>query len=178
MIITSFRARKEKPSIPFILAENQQILLMPVGDIHEGSSGWPEDKVIGHLEWGMERGATFLGMGEFCDFTSGSQRAIAQQFRGSTKEELDDMIRSRLRTFLDLIKFTRGRWIGLLEGHHFWQFADGTTSDQFLCMGLDCHFLGTSALVRMNQHIAKHPEADCIVYCHHGSGAGRTLGGN
>jgi hypothetical protein len=177
LIILNFKPKTHEAKDKFVLVENQKMLLMPVGDVHEGSPGWPREKFVTHLQWGMDRGATFLGMGEFLDFASTSQRAIANQFRDATKEQLDDMIRSRLEVFLDLIKFTKGRWIGLLEGHHFWQMADGTTSDQFLCMGLDCPFLGTSALIRIDQHISRHPESDCLVYCHHGSGAGRTLGG-
>ncbi len=177
MIITTYRPKKVKSGIPFLLAENQQMILMPIGDIHEGSPGWPQKKVVAHLKWGMDRGAIFLGMGDYFDFVSISQRTIMHQFRDSTKEQLDDMMRSRIQSFLDLIKFTKGHWIGMLEGHHYWQFSGGLTSDQFLCAGLDCHFLGTSALVRIDQHIPKHQEADCLIYCHHGMGAGRTLGG-
>lgn len=182
MIITSYTPRSYGKVKEFIVAENQKILLMPVGDVQEGSRGWPEEKFVNHMKWGMERGATFLGMGEYIDFASTSQRAILTTLRDSTTEELDDMIRERLKRFADLISFTKGHWIGLLEGHHYWQFEDGTTSDQFLCEqwktdSNKCHFLGTSALVRINQHISKHPEADCLVYCHHGMGGGRTLGG-
>src|SRR3989304_6507717 len=51
-------------------------LLMPVGDIQfDGKHGAADlPRLHRFLEWGMEREAWFLGMGDFVDFLSPSNR--------------------------------------------------------------------------------------------------------
>ena len=169
----------------FVLAENQKILLMPVGDVHYLSEGWPLHKFVGHMKWGMDHGAWFLGMGEYLDPLSASQRFLTNMLRDSAKKELSEFITGAVEDFYRLIEFTKGRWIGLLEGDHRWDFADGTTADQLLCSYLGCKFLGDAALIRITYpelHPKKkprvHAEADCLVYAHHGVGSSRLSGGH
>lgn len=181
MIVLTYKPKKFKIVVEeFVnhLAKNQKMLLMPVGDIHEGSDGWPKEKFLYQLKFGMDRGATFLGMGDPLDFTSDSQRAIIAPLRDSTKKQLDDFMTERTERFAEMMNFTKGRWIGMLEGNHRWQFQDGTTTDQLLCRKLGCEFLGTSALIRISQGVSGHDEADCKIYAHHGVGGGRTAGGH
>jgi hypothetical protein len=169
-----------KGKIPFNLVDNQKILIMPLGDIHFGSRGFPLERFKTHLEWGMERGAYFLGMGEYLDFAAHSQRGLMGQLRDSTKEILDKMILDQTEEFLKIVKSTKSRWIGLLEGDHRWDFADGTSVDQRICKAVDAPFLGSAGLIRlkMHKHPKDHPEADVIIYCHHGIGSSRTEGGH
>lgn len=179
MIVTTYRPIKYRNVVKvFTLAKNQKMLLMPLGDIHEGSEGWPEHKFMAQLEWGMERGATFLGMGEAFDFTSTSQRSLLDPLREGTKKQLDNFMMTRVERFIKLISFTKGHWMGMLEGDHYWQFQNGFSSDQILCQRLGCPFLGTSAFIRIGFGIRRHPEADCTIYAHHGIGGGRTVGGH
>jgi len=176
MIITKYRPVVYPKQ--HIVTKNQKILLMPLGDIHEGSEDWPKKKFVEHLKWGIDKGATFLGMGDPFDFTSDSQRAIMAPLRESTKKQLDDFVRERVEKFAELIAFTEGRWIGMLEGNHSWQFQNGRTTDQLLCERLGCEFFGTSAFIRVAFGVQYHPEADCTIFVHHGIGGGRTVGGH
>lgn len=179
MIVTTYRPiQYTDKTTEFLLTKNQKLLLMPLGDIHEGTDGFPWEKFEGHLRWGIDRGATFLGMGEAFDFTSTSQRAIINGLREGTKKQLDEFMMSRIESFVDRISFTKGHWMGMLEGDHYWQFQDGFTSDQILCQRLKCPFLGTSASIRIKFGVREHSEADCTVYAHHGIGGGRTIGGH
>lgn len=179
MIVTTFKPVQYQDVVTeFGLTKDQRLLLMPLGDIHEGSVGWPKEKFITHLKWGMDRGATFLGIGEAFDFTSTSQRALIEPLRDSTKKQLDDFMMDRVEKFYDMISFTKGHWMGMLEGDHYWQFQSGFSSDQVLCQKLGCPFLGTSAFIRINFDVMYHPEADCTIYAHHGIGGGRTIGGH
>lgn len=165
-----------KQDIPFVLTENQQWIFMPLGDVHAWSEAWPQEKFIRHLEWGMERGAYFLGMGEFIDFTSDSQRRLTQPLRESQHRILDDMIKEKLYQFTQMIAFTKGRWIGVIEGDHYWQYLDGRTSDQDVAQTVGCPFLGTSAHIRIRSGL--HETADTLIYIHHGIGSSRTSGGH
>ena len=178
MIVTIYKPIQFANVQKFLLTKNQKILLMPLGDIHEGSDGWPKEKFLTQLKWGIDRGATFLGMGEAFDFASTSQRALMDPLRESTKKQLDKFMMRRVNDFVDMISFTKGHWMGMLEGDHYWQFQSGYTSDQILCQRLSCPYLGTSAFIRISFSVLHHPEADCTVYAHHGIGGGRTVGGH
>jgi len=161
----------------FIGAENQYVVLMPIGDIHYLSKGWPEKKFIDHIKWGCDHGATFLGMGDYFDFAATSQRKAMGPLRDDVLEQISDLVTEKVNRFFELIAFSRGRWIGLLEGNHRWEFPNGKTADQLLCKLLDCDFLGTSALFQLaSSATAKCPEARPTIFVHHGRSAARGQG--
>ena len=178
MIVKTINLPRIKPNIEFKLVEPQSALIMPVGDIHYGADGFPERKLVDHFQWGMDRGALFIGMGEYLDFASYSQRAIMQSTRDSNRQLLDQMVEHATLQFFRLIKFTKGRWLGMIEGDHRWTFLNGQSSDQLLCRELGCDFLGTSAMLRLHSSKVprRHPEADCTLYVHHGIGTARRAG--
>ena len=164
----------------FQLAENQRALLMPIGDVHYGTPGWPAKKFVEHLKWGMDRGALFVGMGEFLDLASYSQQRVIANLRENVKKMLDEMVEDKAGELCDLMDFTRGHWLGLLEGDHRWDFEDATSVDQYIAGRLRTKFLGTSVLVRLQPYDrpADHPEADTILFLHHGIGSSRMAGGH
>jgi len=171
------------------LSANQHTVLMPIGDVHFGSKDWPARRFRKHIEWGIDQGALFLGMGEYLDFTSESQRQALRSLRESQAEQIDDLIRHRVEEFAKVLDGTTEHWLGLLEGHHYWVFQDGTTSDQYLCTLLKAPFLGTSTLALL--HIARGRTkpvdrqgnsvqgCDVTIFAHHGfGGTSRRQGGN
>jgi hypothetical protein len=178
MIYKKYSGFHYTPPIPFELTNNQQILLMPIGDIHFGVKDFPAKHFVTTMKWASDRGATFLGMGEYLDFTSKSQRPILAQLRESQLETIDEWVQDKLEELFDMISFTRGRWLGLLEGDHRWTFETGISGDQYFADKLACDFLGTSALLRLDAGVKEHPEADTILYCHHGVGGGSSAGGH
>jgi hypothetical protein len=179
MITKTFHVPKKKVEVPFELVQGQRMLLMPIGDVHYGTKNFPRKRLVDHLRWGMDRGAYFLGMGEYLDLVSFSQRQVLGGLRDSIKEQLDELITAQANEFLNLIDFTKGKWLGLLEGDHRWDFQTGTSVDQYICKGLRSDFLGTSTRMSLsfNGSPDSHPESDCIVYAHHGIGSSRTQGG-
>lgn len=178
MIYKVYETKRYRQKIPMVLAVNQQLLLMPIGDIHFGSNGFPLERFKTHIEWGMDRGATFIGMGEYLDFTSASQRGIIGQLRDEPRKQMDEKVHQLIDELGEILKPTVGHWIGLIEGDHRWEFRNSISADQYLCQFLGCDFLGTSALVRLKMGIPHHPEADTILYVHHGIGSSRTAGGH
>jgi len=143
MIIHNFELPTgQQPKQTFQLTPHQKMLLMPIGDVHAFSDGWPEQRFKDHIQWGVDRGAYFLGMGEYIDFTSATQRLILDDLRESQKQTIDRLIGYDVERLGKLMAPSKGRWLGMLEGHHYHQYTDGTTSDQHLCRLLDAPFLG------------------------------------
>jgi hypothetical protein len=160
---------------------DQEILVMPIGDIQW--SGRDSEVALGmlrrHVEWGAERGAYFLGMGDYIDFMSPSNRArfASAALYDTALKTVDDKARSLVEDlWLKALLPSRGRWLGLLEGHHFHEYRDGTTTDQDLAARLDAPFLGSCAFVRLVLQRTKTQRGNVIVWCHHGVGGGVTLG--
>jgi hypothetical protein len=178
MIHLTHKPVKYEPRFSWDLAKNQKMILMPLGDIHYGSRDFPLNHLCDNISWAIDHGCTFLGMGEYLDFTSHSQRSHMGVLRESTKEILDQMVLEQAQELLSVLAPTKGKWVGMLEGDHRWDFLGGTSVDQYLCSELKCPFLGTSAMIRIAAGVKGHPEADTILYAHHGIGSSRTSGGH
>lgn len=182
MILSEFTPQISPPRKRFQLTPGQQMLLMPINDVHFGAPGFPEDRFIAHLHWGMERNAYFLSLADIMEFTSRSQRGILHNLRASQREILDAQNQQDIDKFVKLIAFTKDRWIGWHEGDHYHEFLDGTTSDQRLCQALGGSFLGTCALtdIRLNDSTRKkergYSGCDVRIWSHHGLGGGRLAG--
>jgi hypothetical protein len=157
----------------------EEVQVAPVGDLQLGSEGSDEVKFRQHILWCIEHKVRLLGMGDYIDLMSPSNRTA---FRAMRKYEvvqsaMDEAAQRLIDRFLHLVRGTEGLWLGLLEGHHFHEFEDGTTSDTRICQALGAPFLGTSALVSLHfQNEAAHVGEKCVIWCHHGAnGGGRSL---
>lgn len=167
----------------------QEILLLPVGDIQyagEGSST-ALSTLKRHIEWGVKRGAYFIGMGDYVDFASPSNR---QRLRSAALYDTADSVIELSAASLTkelyerALKPSTGRWLGLLEGHHFYQYQSGVTTDMELCTLLKTQHLGTCAYVRIHlidqgsgKKNSKHSHrATFVLWVHHGAGSGNRAG--
>lgn len=152
---------------------------MPIGDIQYSGPGGPcdLDKLERHILWGLEHDCYFIGMGDYVDFASPSnRRRLKTAGLYDTSEEAIDRMAGQLATELfTVLQQTKGRWLGLLEGHHFFEHLDGTTTDTRLAQWLGAPFLGTCAMVRLQFAVGKN-RANCTIWAHHGAGGGVSIG--
>src|SRR3990167_1721984 len=163
---------------PNILGEQQRGLIIPIGDVQWGSPDFPMEQFLAFLHWGMNRNAYFLGMGDWMDFSSFTDRKVMAPMRDSTREVLDGMVEDKIGQLVKQVAFTKGRWIGFIEGNHQWTFRDGSCVEQLVAGALGSDFLGTMAFVRLISE-DRPPlafDADTILCAHHGYGGGRTPG--
>ncbi len=125
----------------------------------------------------MERGAYFIGMGDFIDFLSPSnrQRLRAAALYDTAEDVIDEKAMELTHEIFDLaLKPTVGRWLGLVEGHHFAALKTGDTTDMRLCEMLKAPFLGTCGLIRIN-FTRGTSRMGVTLWVHHGHGNGQTL---
>lgn len=169
---------RRTPALPY-----EAITLMPIGDVQLGAEGADLDRLKRHVDWGLEHNAYFLGMGDYVDVASPSNRAKirAAGFYDSVLEALEAAAEKAIAQFLEAVEGSEGRWIGVLEGHHYFDFADGTTSDTRIAQALSrpdftCYPLGTSALVRIPFERLGRMACSTTIWCHHGQGGGQTTG--
>ena len=123
-----------------------------------------------------------IGMGDYCDNFRPTVRMKIETMTADDKDfrsVLDDEARRRLNVITDLIapifKPKRGVCIGLLRGHHLYEFADGVNSDQKLCGTFKCRYLDEMAYIRVVFSINGRHQSEIIIHAQHGDGgAGMT----
>jgi hypothetical protein len=155
----------------------KRVVLAPLGDIQW--TGRPDDiaydMLKAHIAQALEMDAWFIGMGDMLDFLSPSnrQRLRAAALYDTADAVLDDASLALVRSlYEEILKPTTGRWLGLLEGHHFATLTTGDTTDHRLCALLKAPFLGTSAYVRLS--FDTHDGTRGVtIWCHHGFGGGQ-----
>jgi hypothetical protein len=132
---------------------DKPLSLIPFGDVHRDSPAHSNKKWKEFCDYGAsKKDAIFLGMGDYLDSFSTSERMILNN--------------------------PGNRTVGLLCGNHFIQFADGTTSDMHLAAKLNSSYLGVCSAIRIvfaEMHGQSSVSVD--IFAHHGKGAGQTVGG-
>lgn len=156
----------------------QETLLMPIGDVQYGSEGCKFDKFRRHMDWGMKHNAYFIGMGDYLDVASpsGRDKIKSANFYDSIHDALEDKVHEHLDKFLSAVKGSEGRWLGLVHGHHYYEFRDGSMTDKVITDKLKAPYLGTCAIVQVKfkgQSSANQQTAQ--IWVHHGQGSGATM---
>jgi hypothetical protein len=123
----------------------------------------------------LEGQVTITGNTDFLS-PSNRQRLRAAALYDNAEDVIDDKaLDLALELYQDFLKPTKGRWIGMLHGHHYAMLKTGETTDQRLCQLLNTRFLGTSAFIRLLFRIgtSRYP---VTLWAHHGCGGGMTPG--
>lgn len=157
---------------------------MPVGDLQldpklKGKERSADvERFKRHIQWGVDHGAYYLGMGDYVDVMSPSNREAwkAARLYDSVQDAMEKAATEVEDELYDILAPTRGRWLGLLEGHHFFPHEDGTTTDTRLAQFLGTPFLGTCALVQVKfKPEGKHKPPSFTIWAHHGRAGGKLL---
>ena len=101
----------------------------------------------------------------------------------NSQESLDTFMKEEVRDLAKILKPVAKKILGLVHGNHYWQFLDGTTSEQYLCQVLEIPYLGATAAIRLDFYQgpkdkgAKH-QLVLVGHHHGGTSGGRTTGGD
>ena len=152
----------------------REVRIMPIGDIQAGSPGTDWSRLRRHIQWGVDHDCWFIGMGDYSDFLSPSnRRALRNSGLYDTATDLIERWHDEhLKELTDVLLPTKGRWLGMHEGHHYYEYSDGTTTDTRLCQSLEAPFLGTCSVLRLPFRDGSKHGVDCLIWGHHGEGGG------
>mgnify|MGYP005841699449 CR=1 FL=1 len=163
-----------------VQTSGQQFWIIPFGDVHKFAPLHAGDQWARFLSDSANlEGAHFLRMGDYMDLASSSERSMLKdgRFHDSTIQTLEELYMSNTRRLCSDLEFMRGRLIGFVEGNHYGEFKDGTTTTQQMCRLLDCKYLGASAFIRISFRY-KTQARSLDIWAHHGKGASRLVGGS
>src|SRR3972149_892366 len=157
----------------------KRLKLAPIGDIQYGAQGCDLGKLARHIAFGKRKGWRFLGMGDYIDvFSPSNRQEMMRAYAGmyeSPKEMIDEAVLGLTNTLFEkALKPSVGKWLGLLEGHHYAEFADGSSTDHYLTQLLQSSFLGTTGFIHL--YLADCP-VPLRIWCTHGSGSSVTTAG-
>lgn len=157
----------------------EPITIIPFGDVHYGAHNHASKIFDNFLSWAKtKKNAYFIGMGDYLDAHSTSERHILNGgLHETTIEDLQNMMQLRTREFGKKIEFMKGRIIGLVEGNHYSVMRDNRTTTQYLCDMLGCEYLGVESFSKLNIQRDKC-KLSVWVYAHHGIGGGGKLVGS
>jgi hypothetical protein len=171
----------------------QEALIIPIGDIQldprmPGRKRRSNVRRVKELvEWGVERGAYWHGMGDYVDVASPSNRDAIEggRFYDTVRDALERASIELLEELIELFAPTAGRWLGVHKGHHLWKFEErpsfmgegpGGTTDTFFAEKMQARYLGDQALtlVRMDPLSGHHKQGTAKLWSWHGTGSGQT----
>jgi len=163
-----------------IASTTKPILLIPFGDVHYGAPGFSDRHWREFLaDAKKKKNAYFLGMGDYCDFASTSERTALRQINlhDATRELLETVAHKQLTHFRRSISWMGDRLLGIIGGNHTFEFSDGEVADKKLADLMGVPWLGVCAVLRLQ--IVYHGCKTAIdIFAHHGTGGGGTTEGN
>lgn len=172
-------------TVPYAKGRVKPVVLAPLGDIQWAGKRGPTATSLlkEHIAECVEKDAIFLGLGDYTDFLSPSnrQKLNSVNLYDQATDVIDDKASDLVHELFDLyLRPTVGRWMGLLHGHHWAHLKSGETTDMLLCELLKARFLGTSAFVRLifqyQSRDMKRPEQyHYTLWAHHGCGGGMKV---
>lgn len=162
----------------------QTFKLIPFGDVHRDSNLHADGEWKDFLKRAADcPNAVFLGMGDYLDFMSTSERLAWSNggFHDTSKDTINNLAEHWVKTIANELSFMRGRLIGMLGGNHYHVFPDGESSDEKLASKLSTRFLGVSSIIRISvrdrgiKTKGMHTQSYDI-FAHHGAGGGKLAG--
>ena len=155
---------------------------VPAGCLH-----WPIGEKDLLREWvrqvaEAENGFTIL-MGDSLDCARTHYRDHVRGYRQdeNSQQALDEWMKRDVEALAKELQPIKKKIIGIILGNHFWEFSDGTNSEQYLSRLLDVPYLGPMGVVRLefrtpsNNNCVRH---QMTLFAHHSGGGngGRTTG--
>jgi hypothetical protein len=153
------------------------IYIIPFGDVHYGAPGFDEDKWIEHIQ--QRKGCKhtyYLGMGDYTDMLSGSERMNTKYMHDSTLDSMERQALGYLGELAGTLEHARGRILGFIQGNHDYPLSTGITGTMWLAQHFKAPYLGCSTMRRITL-----TNSNCYynldIFAHHGAGGGARLKG-
>lgn len=163
--------------IEFIV-DAPEFTLAPIGDVQLGVKAF-DGKLLEQFLADTPEGSYFIGLGDYIDGVSPSNRALLRAAKANGA--LYDTVFAQLEHAADLAKedffrfvdHTVGKWVALLDGHHYYQYTDEETTDTQLAEELETTFVEGDVIidVKYNDNIERR------IHAWHGQGGAQTPAG-
>jgi len=176
-----FRVAEHKVKVPRF---GDTVTFIPFGDVHREAKHFSTAKWREFLKFAKSaENPVFLGMGDYHDFGSTSERHALQNaaLHEDTRRTISLMLQDKCKAFAEEIGFMAPNLIGLIDGNHDMAFeidnGQRTTMTDYMAALLGVPYLGVAALCGLSIG-ASGSNAAIDIYAHHGLGGAGTIGGS
>lgn len=155
----------------WMLPDYKELRILPLGDIQYPETDLP--RLSGYVRWAERIQARILGMGDYPDANSPSNRiriaeAMASAYDSTVKAQ-DRAALADVDELYEILEPLTGRFYGMLRGHHWCQFSgDKGNSVTVLAKKLGTVNIGDCAMLELD--FGKGLKAH--IWAHHGTGSG------
>jgi hypothetical protein len=169
--------------------QSDRLHIIPLGDIHSDAPSHCEDAwraTLDRIRTLHNEGTQYLllGMGDYVDFASTTERSkLARQgeLHESTHASLDKQADQNMRRLAKQLEFTKGHWIGWIQGNHYWRYLTGAdtgkTTSMMLAEKLGGVWLGSAAYIVLTLQLGNGGRAKRLdIFASHGKSGGQLLG--
>jgi len=149
--------------------------IFPFFDCHVGSANCDMKKLEENIDWCKKKGAYVLFGGDQIDAINFSDKRFDyDNLAEFSQKGLSRVVSVQVEKFVKMFKPLKGRIIGLLSGNHEDKIKSVYHFDPSyeICKGLECKFLGYSAMIRLTMAQSNLNINKCVIFAHHGCGAG------
>ena len=161
--------------------KDKEAFVLPLGDLHIGDKGFTH-KSRAKLQEKIDfvkshKNAYVIGMGDLINCATRASK--------SSPFEQDMNLEEQIESAVNLFKPIKDKIIGLINGNHENRLTDfiGYSPTISICDRLGVKYLGDSAVIQVGVGVHKlgikreEPALTYVIYMHHTSGGGSTLGG-
>jgi hypothetical protein len=158
----------------------EPVQFMTIGDIqYDGPNGAADlNRLSRAVAWGVKQpNLRFIGMGDYSDFSSTSEREAltSSKIHRSSRRTLERGAELLERELFEVLEPTKDKWVLMMQGHHYTEHLDGTTTDTRLASALGAPFGGDCAITRMTFRDPAGGSSVLKMYTHHGAGGSGVL---
>lgn len=156
--------------------------IWPIGDVHHDSRACDRElwrDTCKTIRSRPKHCTRMIGTGDLSNFASSRERdAILHggELHQETVDEIHEEVERRRKALLSDLEWSRGQWLGMVEGNHGWLFPDGTTATQRMCRDLGCAWLGTLGYIVVSVSLLNGHHANLEIVAHHGKAGGKLIG--
>ncbi len=150
-----------------------------VGDLQLGSAGCVSRYFQADMDEARADNALLIGLGDMVDFVRPTMRKLLRISELDT-EAMDALAVRATELEQQFLRMAEGTdWVGMVEGHHYFDYMNGATSDTRIAEALETTFLGDSAIVRLTfkKGGSSHRQTSIDIFVWHGEGSGGAEGG-
>jgi len=170
--LRKYRVNVAALPMSWMLPKYHELRVLPLGDLQLGPDT-DVARLTGYVKWADRVGARVIGMGDYVDFESpsGRQRTDIKRATGYDSEitAIDDAGNVGLRQAYDILEPLKGRFYGMIRGHHWCQFSGNRgNSVSALAKLLETENVGDCAMFEFDfgRGLKAH------IWAHHGTGSG------
>lgn len=160
------------------IKDRNHVYIVPLGDVHFNAPMFAKNHFQAWCNKYKNRDdCLFIGMGDYLETFSTSERKAQRDIHESSSEWQDDRITRDIKDLCKCLSFTKGRWIGMLEGNHAYMTGEGKTTTELLAKELGAEALGVMAAIRCSFRFKAHKsQFKFDIWAHHGAGGGVLAG--